>query len=370
VIGLLEPDDATLRLVVDEPLHAAPTLEGRAVTGDDFALLQNVLRAGQSCGIHISDPLLEGTAAQAILRQAGLRTMLVVPLSSQSAPLGAMFVGHADDRAIALGEVQLFETVGELVTEAIIRTRLYEQCQEGSRVKSAFLATVSHELRTPLTSIIGFTDLLEKSFFGELPEGAREPLGHMRRNSQTVLRLINDILDFSKMEAGRFAIDRAPVDLATVIQNVVGAMQPQVQERGLELKVEVAPDLPPVYANGDRLAQVLTNLLSNAIKFTDRGSITVRAMRDGDRVRFSVTDTGIGIAPEQQSALFQEFRQIENEHTRRYSGTGLGLAISRRLMHLMGGTLMVESTPGVGSIFYGDVPIVSENLEEKGATSK
>jgi signal transduction histidine kinase len=369
VIGLLEPGDATLRLVVDEPLRPAPTLEGQSVTGNDFELLQSVLRSGETRTHHLSDPLLEGTSAQAILQHAGLRTILVVPLSNQNAPVGAMFVGHTDDRAIAPDEIQLFETIGELVTEAIVRTRLYEQAQEASRVKSAVLATVSHELRTPQTAIIGFADLLERGFFGELPEPAHEPLAHIRRNSHTVLRLINDILDFSKIEAGRLEIALGPVDLLSVIRDVVGAMQPQIQERQLGLKVEASADLPLAYANAERLAQVLTNLLSNAIKFTDRGSITVRAWLDGDRVRFSVADTGIGIAPEQQRMLFQEFRQIENEHTRRYSGSGLGLAISRRLMQMMGGTLTVESTPGRGSTFYGDVPFVMEHLNsnEKGA---
>jgi len=365
VIGLLESDGAMLRLVVDEPAHAAPTLEGQLVTGNDLELLKSMLRAGDTRTLHIADPVLEGTSAQSILEQAGLRTILVIPLWNQQTPLGAMFVGHTDDRAIAADEVQLFETIGELVAEAIVRTRLYEQAQEASRVKSAVLATVSHELRAPQTAIIGFADLLERGFFGQLPGGAHEPLAQIRRNSQTVLRLINDILDFSKIEAGRLEIALGPVDLLVVIRDAAGALQPQIQERGLELKLDVASDLPHVYANAERLGQVLTNLLSNAIKFTDQGSITVRTWLDGDRVCFSVTDTGIGIAPDQQRVLFQEFRQLENEHTHRYPGSGLGLAISRRLMQMMGGTLAVESTPGLGSTFYGDVPVVSEQLDSK-----
>jgi signal transduction histidine kinase len=365
VIGLLQPDGATLRLVVVEPLAAAPTLEGQTVAGDDFVLLQTILRTGQTRVIHLSDPLLEGTPAQAILRREGLRMVLLVPLYSQAALLGAMFVGHADDRAIAPDEVRLFETVGELVTEAIVRTRLYEQSQEASRARSAFLAMVTHELRTPLTSMIGFAELLDRGLYGELPQGAHEPLAHMRRNSQTLLRLINDILDFSKLESGRFTVDLSPVDLPAAIWDTVGALQPQVQERGLELKVELAAESPLVYANRERIEQVLTNLIANAIKFTNQGSITVRTTYDGERVRFSVTDTGVGIAPEQQHMVFQEFWQVENEHTQRYPGTGLGLSISRRLMEMMGGTLMVESTPGVGSTFYGEVPTVPAGLEEK-----
>src|SRR5258706_2465977 len=202
-------------------------------------------------------------------------------------------------------EARLSETVGELVAEAIVRTRLYDQAQEASRAKSAFLATVSHELRTPLTSIIGFTAMLDRGTFGVLPERAHEQLTHMHRSSHKLLRLINDILDFSKIEAGRFTIDLYPVALPSIVTTVASMMQPQIQERGLELKLEIAPDAPLVYANSERLEQVLTNLLANAIKFTDHGSITVRTSCDGERLRCSVVDTGIGIAPEQQRTLFQ-----------------------------------------------------------------
>jgi signal transduction histidine kinase len=278
-----------------------------------------------------------------------------------------MFVGHINERPIAPEEARLFETVGELVAEAILRTQLYDQAQEASRAKSAFLATVSHELRTPLTSIIGFTAMLEHGTFGLLPERAYEPLAHMRRNSQRLLLLINDILDFSKIEAGRFTIDLYPVVLPTVVENVVSMLQPQIQERGLDLKIELDPDAPLVYANSERLEQVLTNLLANAIKFTDEGSITVRTASDGTRLRCSVADTGIGIAPEQQRVLFQEFQQITNNHTRRSTGTGLGLAISRRLVELMGGTLTVESSLGAGSTFHCDLPLATEQLREQAA---
>jgi signal transduction histidine kinase len=372
VIGLLQPDGTTLRLVVDEPLRTASTLEGHAVTEYDVTQLQHILRAGQPRVISVADPELARTPAQAILQHEGVLTVLVVPLASLAAPLGAMFVGHADQRTIAPNEVQLFASIGELVSEAIARTRHAEEVEEASRAKSTLLATVSHELRTPLSSIVGFIDLLEQGIFGELPEQVHEPLARMRHSSLALLRLINDILDFSKMAAGYLTIDLEPVDLARVIRDVVGALQPQILEHGLTVTVAIAPDLPQVQANSARLAQVLTNLIANAIKFTERGTITVRAMDDGERVRFSVADTGIGIAPEQQRILFQEFRQIEDEHTRRHSGTGLGLVISQQLMQLMGGTLTMESTPGLGSTFYGEVPIVAKSLHEKehGVTSR
>jgi signal transduction histidine kinase/PAS domain-containing protein len=370
VIGLLAEDGASLRLVIDETPGSAPTLEGQAVSGSDFALLQNTLRAGRSQVIDIFDSELEGTATQAILQREGLRTMLVVPLYSQAAPLGAMFVGHAGARTIAPDEARLFETVGELITDAIVRTRLYEQAQAASRAKTIFLATVSHELRTPLTSILGFADLLRQGMFGALPERTHEPLDLVRRSSQKLMRLINDILDFSKIEAGRFTVECYPVDLPSVIEAVAGAMQPQILARGLELKVEVAPDAPLVSANTERLEQVLINLVANAIKFTDYGSITIRTSHDGERMRLSVADTGIGISPEQQRELFQEFQQFDNQHNRRGHGTGLGLAISRRLIELMGGSLSVESAPGAGSTFSCDLPLIAETLREKEAASK
>ena len=321
----------------------------------------------------LAPPAPAATCNIAYEGEEGLRAveLRLRPLYAEESRGGSLLVAR-DRTDRAQMEQALAQRLDELETEAIIRTRLYDQSQAASRAKSAFLAMVTHELRSPLTSIIGYTDMLERGLFGELPRRTQEPLAHMRHSSQRLSRLINDILDFSKIEAGHSAIELSPVDLPAVIRDVVGAMQPLVQERGLELTVEIAPDLPQVYANRARLEQVLTNLLSNAIKFTDQGSITVRATHDGERVRFSVKDTGIGIAPEQQSMLFQEFQQIESDHTRRYGGTGLGLAISLRLMQMMGGTLTVESTPGVGSTFSGDIPVVPEGLQEKeqGADSK
>jgi PAS domain S-box-containing protein len=279
-------------------------------------------------------------------------------------PAGALLVVRdRTDRAQI--EQMLDQRIGELEAEAAVRADLNERLREANRAKSAFLATVSHELRTPLTSIIGFADLLERGLFGDLPAPAYEPLAQMRRNGQTLLRLINDILDFSKMEAGHLAVGLAPVDVPAVVAAVASAMQPQIQERGLALNVELAPDLPPASADAARLEQVLTNLLSNAIKFTDRGTIAVRAWRDGERVRFSVADTGLGIAPEQQRLLFQEFQRIESADGQRRPGTGLGLAISQRLMRLMGGALTAESAPGVGSTFSGDLAVASKSLGER-----
>jgi signal transduction histidine kinase len=173
-----------------------------------------------------------------------------------------------------------------------------------------------------------------------------------------LLQLINDLLDFSKIEAGHLNIDLYPVDVATVVRSVAGTLQPQITARNLRLELDLAPDLPLVYANSGRLEQVLTNLVANAIKFTERGSIRVRTRHGDDRVRIVVEDSGIGIAPEQLGQIFEPFHQIDNQLTRRFGGTGLGLAIARRLIELMDGTLTAESTPGAGSTFMCELPAV------------
>jgi signal transduction histidine kinase len=303
------------------------------------------------------------------MRQFKLETMLFVPLLQHGEPLGILFVGLASAQSIAGEDLRLYETVGQLIGDAITRARLYEAAHAASTLKSAFLATVSHELRTPLTSIIGYTDMLQNNIFGQLPTFASEPLDHIRHSGQALLRMINDILDFSKMEAGHLNVEIYPVDLPSVVRSVVGALQPQIHQRGLALTLALSDDLPLVYANSTRLEQVLTNLLANAIKFTDEGTITVCAQAREDRVRLSVQDTGIGIAAEEQPQLFQAFHQIDNRLTRRYGGTGLGLAISRRLLELMDATLTLESTPGAGSTFSCELRVAPERLLQEVAVS-
>ncbi len=352
VIGVLEADGTTLRLTVDHPREGEQSLEGRAIDSYTFELIIEVLKAGQIQVLNAGDPRLVTTSTGYVLQQLQLQTVLLVPLTTRGQPLGMLFVGDIRAREVSPDELRLFETIGKLLSDTVARTQLYDAAREASNLKSAFLATVSHELRTPLTSIIGFTDMMNNGVFGQLPTPAAEAIEHIQHNSHTLLRLINDILDFSKMESGSFTIDLYPVDLTLVVRIVAGRMQPQLFERGLSLRLELDQDLPPVQANSARLEQVLTNLLANAIKFTNEGEIVVRAARHGTKVWLSVQDTGIGIAPEYQETIFQAFRQIETPLTRRFGGTGLGLAICKRLVELMGGTIWVESEPGVGSTFH------------------
>lgn len=247
----------------------------------------------------------------------------------------------------------LEERVAERTAELEQRTR---ELAKANHLKSEFLATMSHELRTPMNGIIGYTQVLLDGLDGPLTEEQREDLQCIAASAERLLALINDILDLSKIEAGRVPLQRARTDLAAVVAEVLATVEPLRQSKGLPVVVAVA-DAPPLYADAQRLRQILLNLISNALKFTERGEVRIEATLTAAGVAVSVRDTGIGIPPEAHAYIFDEFRQVDSSHSRRFGGTGLGLAISRRLVEMHGGTIAVESEPGVGSTFTFTVPV-------------
>jgi len=240
-------------------------------------------------------------------------------------------------------------------------SRLNAELDQASKLKDQFLANVSHELRTPLNSVIGFADLLltEQSGSAPLSDTQRDYLETISRNGRHLLQLINELLDLSKIAAGRMELRCEPLPLDVLLRDAVYSVRAQAEAHNHRLAVEPPPRPVTVTVDPGRLHQVLLNLLSNAIKFTaDGGHITLSArVEDGGRhARVAVSDTGIGIAPEDQARLFQEFVQLDASAARRYEGTGLGLALSKRLVELHGGTIGVDSELGRGSTFWFTLP--------------
>jgi PAS domain S-box-containing protein len=230
-----------------------------------------------------------------------------------------------------------------------------QRAEQATTAKGAFLANMSHEIRTPMNAIIGMTDLVLGT---RLTARQRDWMRSARQSAEALLTIINDILDVSKIEAGRLTLDPALFDVRNTVEDSVKLLAPRAEERGLELACRIAPEVPHhVVGDAGRLRQVLLNLVGNAIKFTDQGEVVVDVELDGTTatdltLRFTVTDTGIGIAPEKQWEIFGAFVQADASTTRRYGGTGLGLTISAQLIELMGGRVWIDSEVGKGSRFH------------------
>jgi signal transduction histidine kinase len=230
-----------------------------------------------------------------------------------------------------------------------------KMAEAANEAKGHFLANISHELRTPMNGIIGMTELALDT---ELSAEQRDLLETSRNSAISLLYLLNDVLDFSRMEAKGVQLDNVSFDPAKLVLETVRVVENHAKEKGLSLACEISPEIPPA-VTGDpaRLRQILVNLLGNALKFTPAGSVLVRAIvesraSDQIQIRFSVTDTGIGIPKEKQSVIFQPFAQADGSMTRKYGGTGLGLSISMRLVEMMGGRMWMASEPGKGSTFH------------------
>ncbi len=233
---------------------------------------------------------------------------------------------------------------------------LNDELARASQAKSEFLANMSHELRTPLNAIIGFSEVLGERMFGELNPKQDEYVKDIHTSGRHLLSLINDILDLSKIEAGRMELELTDFDLPAAVDSAVTLVRERAARRDVVLRSTVEEGVASVRADERKVRQVVLNLLSNAIKFTPEGGrIDVRTARADGEVEVSVTDTGVGIAPEDQAAVFEEFRQV-GESAARHEGTGLGLALSRKFVKLHGGRIWVESQVGKGSTFTFRIP--------------
>jgi signal transduction histidine kinase len=265
---------------------------------------------------------------------------------------------------------QLEDRIRRATVELEERNRRLEwqsfELQKASRLKSEFLANMSHELRTPINVILGYTSLMRERIYGVLTDQQEEALTKTYQTSQHLLELINDILDLSKIEAGKMPLHVESVVVQEVIAEVSESVQPMLRGRNLSFEPDVQQDLRPLRTDRTKLKQVLLNLLSNAIKFTQEGSVRVSAaaLDDDAGVRIIVEDTGIGIKPEHLGAIFEDFRQIDQSHTREYGGTGLGLSITKKLLTLLGGSVRAESTYGTGTRFTIELPGISDDAAD------
>jgi signal transduction histidine kinase len=322
--------------------------------------------------IHHADvvPLLDSEypdSPRAKQQELGFRAVLAVPLTREGGASGVIFIFRREPRPFSPEQVALVETFARQAAIAIQNARLFREIEEksreletASRHKSEFLANMSHELRTPLNAIIGFSEVLHERMFGEINEKQAEYLADILESGRHLLSLINDILDLSKIEAGRMELERTDFNLPDTIENTLTLVRERAHRRGITLARTIDECLGMVHADERKVKQVLLNLLSNALKFTPEGGrIDVRAEANGEGAEISVTDNGVGIAPEDQPTVFEEFRQV-GAAARKVEGTGLGLAISRKFIELHGGTIWVRSEVGAGSTFTFTLPLATD----------
>ncbi|MEA3311106.1 MAG: response regulator [candidate division WOR-3 bacterium] len=244
------------------------------------------------------------------------------------------------------------------------KDRRTKELLKAVRLKTQFLGNMSHELRTPLNSIIGFSELLMDGLVGELSEKQGHYMKIIHSSGAHLLRLINDILDFSKLEAGMLEVFNEPTDLSEVLEEVLRTYSVIVERKGIEVHVDIPPDLPPMLTDRRKLTQIIDNLLSNSVKFTNQGRVELAAKRKEGMLEVTVTDTGIGIEPQELPYIFDPFHQVDASTTRRYEGTGLGLALVKKLLQIQKGTIEVQSSPAQGSSFTFRLPFVEFKPEK------
>jgi len=349
-----------MEAAVVEMLRAAPIHLGEGATGR---------AATMRAPVQVSDISNEreftGARARPLLIRLGYRSALSVPLLREQQIMGALTVWRRQSGEFKPEVVNLLQTFATQSALAIQNARLFREIEDKSRQieaanqhKSEFLANMSHELRTPLNAIIGFSEVLGEKLFGELNEKQAEYTDDILTSGRHLLSLINEILDLSKVEAGRMELELATFDLPLAIDNARTFVRERATKHGIILDVAVDERLGDIVGDERKIKQILLNLLSNAVKFTPEGGrIGIEARQVDGSVEIWVSDTGIGIAPEDQPKIFEEFRQVGSDYAHKSEGTGLGLTLAKKFVELHGGRIWVESEIGKGSKFTFTLPI-------------
>jgi len=317
--------------------------------------------------IHVLDASTDPEYRMVEMQKIGAyHSILGVPLLREGMPTGVLVLARRSVRAFTDRQIELVTNFASQAVIAIENVRLFDEIQDKNRQlqvasehKSQFVASMSHELRTPLNAIIGLTDMLVSNAARFGTEKAQEPLQRVNRAGTHLLGLINQVLDLSKIEAGKLELNPQTVQLAPLINEVIGTAGQLAEQNKNRLVVDAQENLGVLTVDPMRLRQILLNLLSNACKFTKEGEVRLRARRvtnGRDWIELAVADTGIGMTPEQQAKLFEEFSQADATTAQKFGGTGLGLAITRKLARMMGGDVTVTSEPGKGSVFTVRLP--------------
>ena len=374
-ISIVRPDSDQLVLLMDmvrteDGKDIVMKADDRVYHLADYPATSKVMQTFQPLVVYAKDPNAD-PAELAYMRANNLYTLLILPLAVKGQAFGIIELESWDrERLYTPEQINLAMTLANAAAVSLENARLYqeqietaEKLREVDKLKSQFLANMSHELRTPLNSIIGFSRVILKGIDGPITDLQQQDLTAINAAGQHLLSLINDILDISKIEAGKMELAfEENVSLQDIINSAMSTAVGLTKDKPIKLEKLVQPDLPPVRADPTRVRQVLINFLSNAAKFTEEGSIIVKAFLQRSptgmpEIMVSVTDSGIGIAPEDQKLLFQPFTQVDASPTRKTGGTGLGLSISRRLIEMHGGRIGVNSEVGKGSTFYFTLPI-------------
>ncbi|MEG4092468.1 response regulator, partial [Microcoleus sp. Pol12B4] len=385
-------------------LYSAETIQAMAdIYTANLSEEHRDLLASLQVRANVVVPIFIGDESQGLAAKYSPGTRIELPgrsVETSQNRLWGLLIAHqcSAPRVWTDSEMDLLGRLSVQLAIAIQQSTLFEQAQqareaalEASRMKSLFLANMSHEIRTPMNGVMGMTDLLLKT---NLTPEQLDFVQTLKLSGQNLLSIINDILDLSKLEAGEMRLEILEFNLSICVNEVLDLLATPAQEKGIEVVALIDSDVPlQIKGDAARLRQILTNLINNAIKFTEAGEVVIEvanasnpgllAASDNHKILenieplklekndsmlllFKVTDTGIGIAPEDKKKLFQSFTQVDASTTRKYGGTGLGLAISKELVELMGGQIGVESTPGQGSTFWFTVPTATENLTAVG----
>ena len=350
-----------------EAIRATPIRQGEGVTGR-----ATTIRTPVQVVNLLEERELGATRLRPIAARHGYLSILAVPLLREDRIMGALTVWRKEAGSFSPEVVNLLQTFATQSALAIQNARLFREIEDKSRQieaanrhKSEFLANMSHELRTPLNAIIGFSEVLQEKLFGELNEKQAEYTDDILTSGRHLLSLINEILDLSKVEAGRMELELATFDLPLAIDNARTFVRERATKHGITLDVDVDDRLGDIVGDERKIKQILLNLLSNAVKFTPEGGrIGINARQTDGSVEISVSDTGIGISPEDQPTVFEEFRQVGGDYAHKKEGTGLGLTLAKKFVELHGGRIWVESEVGKGSRFIFTLPIIKSILAQ------